>query len=693
MMQRNGGCQVGAAPRVWCAALALALGFGDIAGKSRLEVPDGAPCCVTGVVTCVASWRANSGVLASIDDPNGFGVWFSGEVNAQVVSELAGMDALTPGMQVEIQGESSRLGFAPGIKASRIAFLGRGEAFPPPPVRRLGDFGWGVLDNRRVMVRAVLMDARRDSLAGYTRLYLATAGGEFIAHVPGAPDAWQGQVDSEMTLTGIAMSVFNIRGEYVKLQLEVVSPDDIKVEKSAPEAFSVPEVRLSGILPYASEPPDMHRRRVRGTVTHAGEDGARIYIQTQEGALRINARTESPDIAVGDEIEAAGFPRLVNDMGELSFAVVRKIGSGRRPDPVEIGWTELDGFPVNPDGSYRNLDARLVTVVARLLVVDGNSLAVEVDGVRVEVVLASPLKREILECAEAKPKLRITGVLSILQDIALPDGRVPAISARCIEVDGADDIALVADSNLTRWKRRRFGARCVAALAVAAALLSLVLFVRYVRSRQAYRRLDILARERKRMAGDLHDTIEQNLVAAKMLLKSSLSLSPETPENVKDAIVSVQEILMSAKAEIRERVFNLRNDELFKRSPASVVKSLARQISSHGVVRVRTALRGLPEALPAGVFSDILCIIREAATNAVKHGRAKTIFIVSDPAENGFVLRIANDGELFDPAAALGPEAGHFGLAGMRERAAKCGFDFSMREEKGMMTIRMEVAT
>ena len=41
--------------------------------------------------------------------------------------------------------------------------------------------------------------------------------------------------------------------------------------------------------------------------------------------------------------------------------------------------------------------------------------------------------------------------------------------------------------------------------------------------------------------------------------------------------------------------------------------------------------------------------------------------IVSDPIEDGggFVLKALNDGAPFDVNAALGPETGHFGLAGI----------------------------
>lgn len=677
------------------AALALEAGAGplvfrDIAGKSRLEVEDLQPCCVTGVVTYAASWVENSGIVAAVDDLNGCGVWFSGDVNGQVVAKLVGAERLEVGQVVEITGETSRLGFAPGVKADCIAVLGSLSAFPSPEELRLRDFDWGVMDNRRSRISGVLMSATPDSIAGYTRLRLATPDGDFIAHVPDEPERWKDAVDAELTLCGIAMSIFNIRGEFIGLQMEVISSADVKIVKSAPDAFASALVPLSDILPYSAAPHTPHRRRVRGTVTHVSPESL-VYLQSEDGALRV--RTATHGLSPGDIVEAVGFPRLENGLGLLDSAEVRRISGGERPSTVEVAWRELHAYPINPDGSYKNLDARLVATTARLMAIDGRNLAVEVDGVRVRVVMGEDLPDAIVECASANPTLRLTGVLSILQDAGLPEGRVPSISGWRLDVDGVRDVALLPSKELSHFRMMRNIQYVVVALGGIVAVLAVFLLVRFIRSQNTYRRLDILTQERKRMAGDLHDTIEQNLVAVKMLLSTSVSLSPETPEGVKEAVRAASEMLMSTKAEIRETIFNLRNDELFRRSSPEVIRSLAKRLSGGGLVKVRTMLRGLPESLPKAVFSDVIFIVQEAVTNALKHGRAKTVAIVTDPAVDGFVLRVVNDGAPFDPATALGPETGHFGLSGMAERARRNGIRFSIGVENGKTAVRLEVKT
>ena len=62
-------------------------------------------------------------------------------------------------------------------------------------------------------------------------------------------------------------------------------------------------------------------------------------------------------------------------------------------------------------------------------------------------------------------------------------------------------------------------------------------------------------------------------------------------------------------------------------------------------------------------------IVREAVTNAVRHGSASVVRVDFSNGQ-GLRLRIEDDGVGFDPAEA---HPNGFGLVGMRERAAALG--------------------
>ena len=152
-------------------------------------------------------------------------------------------------------------------------------------------------------------------------------------------------------------------------------------------------------------------------------------------------------------------------------------------------------------------------------------------------------------------------------------------------------------------------------------------------------------------------------------------------------------MLIHAKGEVRSTIMNLRSAGLEGKGFEEQIRDMAAPLR-HGGIAVKILLRGLPDKMDSARLGDLLLIAREAVTNAIKHGKAKTVVIVSDPMEGGgFVLRVLNDGAPFDMNAALGPETGHFGLAGMRERALRSGFTLEFAREGEWTAVRVEVPT
>jgi signal transduction histidine kinase len=85
--------------------------------------------------------------------------------------------------------------------------------------------------------------------------------------------------------------------------------------------------------------------------------------------------------------------------------------------------------------------------------------------------------------------------------------------------------------------------------------------------------------------------------------------------------------------------------------------------------------------LPAHIATQIVRIVREALTNAVKHARASRIDVSLTSAGDFSTLRIADNGGGFDPATAAGPDSGHFGLSNMMERAARMGGQLQVQSQ------------
>ena len=210
------------------------------------------------------------------------------------------------------------------------------------------------------------------------------------------------------------------------------------------------------------------------------------------------------------------------------------------------------------------------------------------------------------------------------------------------------------------------------AIVFGAFLLGVIVVLLYLwwRGRRVRHEMEVIAAERRRMAADLHDTIEQHLAGANLLAAGVMALE-DAPEDVKEAMWVLSGLLANAKAEVRSAVLNLRSAGDAEKTLAEMIGEMAAALAKTGV-KTRRCLRGLPATMPEGQYQDIVLILREATTNAVKHGRASSIVFTADPGANGgFVLRVLNDGAPFEIDRALGPETGHYGLSGMRERAIR----------------------
>ena len=103
------------------------------------------------------------------------------------------------------------------------------------------------------------------------------------------------------------------------------------------------------------------------------------------------------------------------------------------------------------------------------------------------------------------------------------------------------------------------------------------------------------------------------------------------------------------------------------------LRELARSMSLGVDLRVEVISTGEARSLPELTSNHVFRVAQEALTNAIRHGHAKYIHVEVAFAASMLTLRIADDGTGFNPAAARGTTAGHFGLHGMRERAQRLG--------------------
>ena len=405
---------------------------------------------------------------------------------------------------------------------------------------------------------------------------------------------------------------------------------------------------------------------VSGTVTYAANGF--FFLQRESDGLKVFATGRLP--SVGDEVAVDGAPSL--EGGHVVFVASKwsRLGPGDIPDARAVTSAEL----VNGDGKT-SVSGLRVKVEGRAIGATETGFALNVDGVPVNVMLPS-VPDFLADCDRTHPVVSVTGIAEQMLDQSILLGRDGYVMGVKIDVCSPGDVVLKPDLAYLAARRDRMVMLAVGAFAGVLALGVVVFLVVIFRQRRGMFRTRTIMAERKRMADDIHDTIEQHLVGAGMLLKLN-------------RLAEAQDVLVRAKREIRDIVWGLKNDDMMRLTPAAMLRNLAHEENTKGLYRVDTKLDGLPSSLDAAAMRDLSLIVRETVGNAVKHGGAKKIAISSDPLEGGgWLLRISNDGEPFDPETAPGAKEGHFGLEGMKQRARRIGASIRFeRRGKGMVLI------
>ena len=409
---------------------------------------------------------------------------------------------------------------------------------------------------------------------------------------------------------------------------------------------------------------------VAGTVTYASDE--QFFIQVEDDGLKIlvdDACGDKPP-AVGDVTAVTGRPTLEGGRVVLLAQGWRKVGTDELPRPVGA-----DSDSLVYAGEGKSVNWRRVEVEGRAIGVTQNGFAINVDGLPVNVVLAK-LPDFLRDCERTHPKVKVVGVAELMLDQSVFFSQNHYVMGVKLNASSADDVVLEPDLiYLTNLRDGRMTIVWTALIALLAAGVLAFAFVVFRQRRRLFRSRTVMA-ERKRMADDLHDTIEQHLVGAGMFLKLN---------RLKEA----EEILVRAKREMRDIVWGLKNDDMMRLSPADMIRQLAKEENKKGIYRVDTRLEGLPAHLEAAQMRDLSLIVRESIGNAIKHGGAKKIAIAADGNGEHWTLRVANDGKPFDPATAPGPSEGHFGVEGMRQRARRIGATVSFVERSGWMVMEV----
>jgi ligand-binding sensor domain-containing protein/signal transduction histidine kinase len=182
--------------------------------------------------------------------------------------------------------------------------------------------------------------------------------------------------------------------------------------------------------------------------------------------------------------------------------------------------------------------------------------------------------------------------------------------------------------------------------------------------------------ERTRMARELHDTFLQTVQGSKLVADDALELSAD-PIRMRRAMEQLSLWLGTATQEGQAALNSLRTATTQTNDLAEALRRATEECRMHSPVEVSFAVVGNAKPVHPVVRDEVYRIGYEAIRNACIHSGARRLEIELTYARD-LTLRVSDNGTGIDPAAARGKD-GHFGLRGMRERAARIGGKLTLR--------------
>lgn len=191
--------------------------------------------------------------------------------------------------------------------------------------------------------------------------------------------------------------------------------------------------------------------------------------------------------------------------------------------------------------------------------------------------------------------------------------------------------------------------------------------------RQSRRRIALAGdRERRRIARDLHDGLQQHALALG-LRAQELQMVRNDPAAVGATARELRNGIVDLLARLRDLVQGIMPAPLVERGVVSAIRTMAGQVP----VPLDVDVQGTPRRLPAEIESTIYFVVLEAVTNAVKHARAGRISVGLDLAPDRVTAQVRDDGT---GGAMIGAGSG---LIGLRDRLAAFGGTLTVDSEPG----------
>ncbi len=637
-----------------------------------------------------------SGVVTFLDVPRSLAFIQNGPHAIYVSPRFADADQpgtplvdLSVGDKVALTGITTAGTFAPAITGANsgpVLVRREGRSGLPSPVRPL---------------RGNLLDPSLDCLwieadglvrqlgARQNRLYIEIASGRTIFTVV-IPGRWPADsipnhlINASVRVRGVYGSITNEHRQLIGLRLYTPNLRFIQIlDGGADSLWSRRPLGVEELMRFRQSTAE--RVRLQGHVT-AVFPGEGVFLRTTDGSIRV-ATPQAGSVQIGQWVDAVGFSTMDGSRPALEDAILQPGPVGPPPDPIPLRPAQL--LDTGRHGELVSVRATLMDRFSR----QGETLLLLGDGVR---TFTAQLPADDLPSGIPLQSLvQLTG-------IALVEPEFPALQSGTVAEPvsalpaNSFSLALRSTADISLLRRPPFWTqdRILAAFVFLAFSLLLLTFWLVALRRKVRSQTRIISEkaanqhileERARIARELHDTLEQELAGIGLQLDLARSRLGQSDERMLRPVELALRMLRRCQSETRRSIANLRSTQLEQADLPSALRTMAEEHRTPGGADISVTVTGTPVKLPAPGDQHFLRLFQEALANALKHAHAQTIHLRLAYEPGRVLAEIQDNGDGFDLAQGEARE-GHFGLRGMRERAAKLRADLTIDTAPGKGT-------
>ncbi|MGD0042056.1 MAG: ATP-binding protein [Isosphaeraceae bacterium] len=231
------------------------------------------------------------------------------------------------------------------------------------------------------------------------------------------------------------------------------------------------------------------------------------------------------------------------------------------------------------------------------------------------------------------------------------------------------------------WELYKWHITSVISLCVVEALLILGLLMERARRRRAERGLRQSQRElraltgrlihaqeeeRRRIARELHDDLNQSLALLAIELDLLAQMPPESDALLGDRLHGLSGRVKQLSSAVHDLSHLLHPSKLEQLGLVASIRGLCKELARDHELAIQFVDQQLPPSIPADAALCLYRIAQEALQNVLKHSGAQHARVDLLGSEDAVVLRITDEGAGFDPGSV--GEKGGLGLVSMRER-------------------------